>query len=187
MQAQINNLIAVPAPRSGSPPAGAIAETLPRALVTSATCAMTSGTLYLAPVYLSAGAPVTSWNWVTGTTAGAGMTHWWGALLTSNYTLIAVTPDQATAAIPASSKLTAAFSAVYTPLSSGQHWWGVMVAAATMPTYNGPSAVPSAPMMAAAPPGGTSSTGLTAPGSPGTTVYNAVSTTAVPAPYGFLS
>jgi hypothetical protein len=172
---------------SSSPAPLALAETAPRLLVTNSTMALTSGTLYLAEVWLQAGIPVTNWNWVPGTTGSTTATHWWGCVLDSARVLRAVTADQLTATITASSVETVALASSYTPPTSGVYYWGLLVAATSMPTSAATSSVPGGSIMIALPPAGTSTTGLTTPGTVGSTTYAAISATGVMLPYGYLS
>jgi hypothetical protein len=149
--------------------------------------ALTSGVLYLCEVWLSAGVPVTNWNWIAGSTGSATATHWWGCLLDASRVLRATTADQLTATITASSVETVALGSVYTPPTSGVYYWGLMVAASGMPTSTGTGAAPSSSIMAVLPPAGTSSTGLTVPGTVGSTTYNSIAVTGVNTPYGYFS
>jgi hypothetical protein len=172
---------------SSSPPSAALAETVPRILCTSSTMTLTSGTLYLAEVWLQAGIPVGHWNWVCGTTGSTTATHWWGCVLDSSRILRAVTADQLTATITASSLATVALTATYTPPTSGVYYWGLMVAAGTPPTSAASATALGTAILTALPPSGTSTTGLTTPGTVGSTTYAAISTTGVAVPYGYLS
>jgi len=158
-------------------PAGALAETYPRHLVTISV-GNTSGTLVLAAIGLPAGLTVTNIIMCVGATAKTGGTHGWYAILDKNFLLQGVTADQTDAATvwgTVNTPQSLALAAPYVTTYAGLYYLGVMVAesAGTMPTFNciAPlqGGINIAPYL-----GGTSTTGLTTPGTPGTTTYAAI-------------
>jgi hypothetical protein len=180
-------LAALAEPPTGSALGGHVAETV---APTSATAAltMTSGSLSIAAIRLVAGQTVQGCGFVTSTTAGATMTHWWTALLDSGYACRAVSADQTSGAIAASTWFTQAFAAAYTATYTGIYYLGVMVAAATIPTLCGATAPLAAMVTGTGAPapllGGVSSTSQTTAPVAGTTVFIAPTAAAV-TPYLF--
>lgn len=176
--------VAVPALASSAPAAGAIAETAPRFAVTSSTMALASGTLYLAQVLLAGGVQSAGWNWVSGSTGGTVLTHWWGCLLNSAYQVLAVTPDQGAATIAPSSVHPVTWGSAFSAPLSGVYWWGIMLAGSNLPTSTGTATAPGASITQALPVAGTSSTGQTTPPVLGQTMTAVTAATQVP--YGFI-
>jgi hypothetical protein len=158
-------------------PAGGAAETYPRhQALTSVGSA--SGTLVLTAIGLPAGVTVNSITMCVGGTAKTGGTHGWYCILDKNFLLQGVTADQTDAATTwgtINTPQTLALAAPYTTTYAGVYYLGVMVAesAGTMPTFNCTNALDGGvnvtPYL-----GGTSTTGLTTPGTPGTTSYAAI-------------
>jgi hypothetical protein len=154
-------------------PTSAVASSLDRANIASQTIALATGTLGMTAVQLVKGMVVTNINVMTGSTAGATLTHQWAALYSgpaATPTVVAVSADGTSAAIGANTALTFALSAAYTVPSSGVYYIGVLVTnnAGTQPTFAG--AVGGNVATATLPPilGGTSNTGLTTPQAVGT-------------------
>src|SRR5260370_31260814 len=120
---------------------GAMGETCAR-LSAGAAAAMTSGPLYLTAIPLLAGTVVTNITYITGLTAASGPTHWWYGLYDSSLNQLAVTADQTTAAMAASTAYTLPVATgaggsitSYTIGTSGLYYLGfVMVATVTMPS-----------------------------------------------------
>lgn len=122
---------------------GAIAETIPAVLATTAVTP-TSGDLYLWPVHLGAGESVGHVGFVTTTTAGATLNHWWTCVADLNYTVQGVSADQTSGAIAASTWFSLAMGTAYTATYSGLYYLGVMISnnSGTQPTLCGTSAGP---------------------------------------------
>lgn len=176
-------------PPVGAGIAGHIAETVAASAATAA-LTMTSGVLSIAAVRLVAGQVVGNAGFVTSTTAAITPTHWWTVLLDSAYVLRAVSADQLTTAIGASTWFTLPFASVYTVPATGVYFLGVQITAGTVPTLCGATAPLAAMVTGTGAPapllGGVSTTGLTTPGTAGTTSYIAPSAAAV-TPYLFAS
>jgi hypothetical protein len=152
-------------------PTGAIDETMPRQFATSATQALTSGTMrMMGGIVIPAGQTVTSITVLFGSTAAATSTHCWAALVRqSDLSVLAKTVDDTTAApTVASTPKTMNLSATYTPGAETAAYIGLVVTATTMPTLTG-SAPTSATMFLAPALSGNSTTALTDPTSLGAT------------------
>jgi hypothetical protein len=158
-------------------PTGALFETFPRCLGSSATTAQaigaTTGTVYMAAIWLPAGLVVTNLNWITGAIAGVTMTHWWLGLANSSRVQVAATADQTSGAIAASTLITKALTAPYTTTYTGLYYVLLSVTATTNPNATGlPVPIPNmnitTPLLA-----GVSATTQSAPGTNGTTTYAA--------------
>jgi hypothetical protein len=162
----------VDGPPAGAPPTGAIGETIPRWAASATTNVKTGGTLYCSAVWLQAGQVVSNISLISGATAASGPTHWWFALLDRNMTLRGHTADQTSGAIAANTLITKALVTPYTATYSGLHYVGVMVTASTtMPTWLESGIAMANQSVASPPQAGPSSTGLTTPGTDGTTTY----------------
>lgn len=143
----------------------------------SATATPNSGTLYIQRIFLPIGLTISKIGFVTGVQAAVAPTHWWTALLDNTYKQQAHSADQLTAAIPASTWQNLSMATPYVTTYSGAYFLAMMIATGTtQPTVVSTTTVPSAALIngtgALTPvPGGTSSTGLTAPGTDNSTVY----------------
>ena len=171
-------------PSSGAAISGHQASTIPPVLATT-TFTATTQDLYLYAIRLVAGQTLSGAGFVTSTQAAVTPTHWWLALADSSYICRAVTADQTTTAIGASTWFSVAFAASYTATYSGVYYLGVMLEAGTIPTLCAATA-PLAAMVTgtSAPsslPGGTSSTSQSTPATAGTTVFTTpTAATAIP-------
>lgn len=127
---------------------GALAETIPAYAATTAVT-LTSGDLYLFAVRLAAGESVGHVGFVTTTTAGATLNHWWTCVADQSYTIQAASTDQTSGAIAASTWFSLAMSTAYTATYSGLFYLGVMISnnSGTQPTLCGTSAGPLIAMM----------------------------------------
>lgn len=163
-------------PEASVPTNGALAETMHR-YTGSATATPASGTLYIQSIWLPIGTTVSNIGFVTGLTAASGPTHWWTALLDSSYVQQAHSADQLTGAIAASTWQNLPMATPYTATYSGTYFLAfTIVTTTTQPTLVCSTTVPNAALIngtnvVAPVPGGTSTTGLTAPGTDGTTTY----------------
>jgi hypothetical protein len=172
----VSPLLSTPATESYPTP-GAIAETCHRYNIAGSSTPAT-GTLYVMAAYLEAGQSVGHIGFGSGSTATTAAAHWWLALLDNTFTLRAHTADQLTANVAASTWYSIATVATYTATYTGCYYLGVMVATSSgnQPSILSPSFSPvtqlvtganiPTPVLA-----GTSSTGLTVPGTDGTTAY----------------
>jgi len=160
---------------------GSIAETCHRYTASSASTP-NGGTLYLMSTTLTAGQVVGHVGFCTGANAGVAPTHWWAALLDSSYVQQAHSADQGSAALPASTWQSLAMTAPYTATYTGTYYLGLcFTATTTIPNILAPTFNPAAQFItgtAVRTPvlGGTSTTGLTTPGTDGTTTYIAPTT-----------
>lgn len=175
-------------PPAGAGIAGHIAETIPASAATAA-LTMTTGSASIAAIRLVQGQVVGNAGFVTSTTAGVTMTHWWVALLDSSYIVRAVSADQTSGAIGASAWFTLPFAAAYTAATTGVYFIGVMIAASTVPTLCGATAPLAAMITGTGAPapliGGVSSTSQTTAPAVGTALI--APTAAAVTPYLFVS
>jgi hypothetical protein len=173
-------------PYSSQYAAGALAETIPAVFATTA-FTPTSGDLYIWPVRLGAGESVGHVGFVTTTTAGATLNHWWTCLCDNTYTVQATSADQTSGAIAASTWFSLAMGTAYTATYSGLYYLGVMISdnSGTQPTLCGSAAGPLIAMMTGTGHpnsilGGQSSTSQTTAPALGTVVTTPTATAAVP-------
>lgn len=169
-------------------PTGCLGETLPRITVNSATQAIgaTTGTVYMAGIWLPAGLKITNVSWVTGGTAAGTPTHWWLGIADSGGVQRGHTADQTTGAIAANTLVTKALASTYTTTATGLYYVLISVTATTNPTASG-VATPTnmnvtSPLLAGVSPSAAQST----PGTDGTTTYT-VPSTAGGVPYAYLT
>jgi hypothetical protein len=134
-----------------------------------ASSGITSGTLYLVPIWLAAGRVVSGITFVSGATALVGGTNQWFSLLDSSRVQLATTTNDTTTAWAAQApktlniaQIAAGAAASFTATYTGVHLLGLMVAATTMPTLLGGGS-PGAATENAAPGWGAANTGLTTP------------------------
>lgn len=117
-------------------PAGALAATFPRpgsTIVNQGVLA--SGRLHICTIDLDEGVPITSITFKSGTTAAGTPTNQWFAFFDlATRTLLRQTVDDGATAWAASTKKTLALTSQYLPTYSGDHYVGIMVAAAQVPT-----------------------------------------------------
>lgn len=176
-----------PSVEQSAGPAGAVCETVHRYTIVG-TATPTSGALVVMAVSLAAGQSISQIGFCTSSQAAVNPTHWWAALLDNTFTLQAHTADQLTTAMPASTWQLLPVVTPYVATYTGAFYLGLMVATSTtQPTILAPSFSPVIQLITGANnpgpiPGGVSSTGLTTPGTDGTTVY-ATPTTVSPALY----
>lgn len=157
---------------------GALCETV-RRLNVSSTFTSVTGNLYLASVFLAAGQTVGHVGFVS-VAASASPTHWWTCLLDNTYTQRAHSADQTTTAIGANTWNSLPMVTPFTTTYTGTYYLGVMQAG-TIATVACSSGLPLAALLTGTnaigtPPNGLSSTGLTTPGTDGTTTYTAPTT-----------
>jgi len=111
--------------------------------------------------------------------------HWWAVLLDSSYTLQAHVADQLTAPMAASTWFLPPVVTPYVTTYTGTYYLGLMAAtsAGTQPSILAPTFSPIIQLITGANNpgpllGGPSSTGLTSPGTDGSTTYAAPTTVA---------
>lgn len=129
---------------------------------------LTSGWLYLVPVWLPKGIIVSNLTFVSGGTAATTPTNQWFALFDANRVALARTADATTAAWAAATaktlaiaQTTAGSATSYTTTYTGLHYYGVMVAAATPPSMLGEGRLSAG--ASTAPGFGATNSGMTAP------------------------
>ena len=156
---------------------GALAETIPYYQATTS-AAPVSGDLYIQSIFLAAGTTVGHIGFAN-TTATTAASHWWLVLLDNTYKVQAVTADQTTTNLAATTWYKIATAASYTATYSGRFYLGAMFATSSgsQPTMAAGTAPIAAMITGTSAPtplfGGLSTTGLTTPGTAGTTVYAA--------------
>lgn len=173
-----------PSVEQSSSSANAVCETSHRYTI-AGTAQPASGTLVLMSVSMAAGQQIGHIGWCTGSQAAVNPVHWWACLLDSAFTLQAHTADQLTAPMPASTWQLLPTVAPYVSTYTGVYYLGLMVAtsAGTQPSVLAPTFSPIIQLITGANNpgpllGGPSTTGLTAPGTDGGTVYAAPTTVA---------
>jgi len=146
--------------------------TLPRWAIAGSEALLVSGVLSLGMLLVPAGQTLTHLGFRTGTTAGATMSDWWMVLANEALTVLGVTADQLTAAIPASASTSLAMTASYTVAGTAgvlqPLYVGLMVNALTVPTLEGTAA--GAQLNASPAVTGSSGSSLTSPPSLGATL-----------------
>ncbi|MFF9554601.1 right-handed parallel beta-helix repeat-containing protein [Streptomyces albus] len=143
-------------------------ETTSRMRCGATSTAPVSGTLYLVPIWLPAGAVLSNISFVNGATAAASPTNWWFSLHDSGRKMLARTADQGTAAWASNTvktlpiaQTTAGNAASYTTTYEGLHYLGIMIKATTLPNLVGEGSMATG---AGATPGwGDTNTGMSTP------------------------
>lgn len=114
-------------------------ETTSRLRCGTDTASLTSGTLYLVPIWLPKGAVISTLSFAGGATAAGTPTNWWFTLHDSARVALARTADQTTTAWAANTtksvaiaQTTAGAASTYTTTYSGLHYLGFMMAATTV-------------------------------------------------------
>jgi hypothetical protein len=164
--------------QSGTP-TGVIAETNHRYnLASNNTVLGVSGTLYVMSISLQTGMTIGHIGFGNGTSATTAVTHWWLCLLDNTFVQQAHTADQLTSNVAASTWYNLATVNPYTATYNGTYYLGIVatITSGAMPSPLSPSFSPitqivtgtsvPTPLL-----GGLSSTGLTTPGTDGTTTY----------------
>lgn len=141
----------------------AIAESWPRLGTPNVNVApLTTQQLYVCAIDLPANLTITGASFTTGTQAAVVPTNWWYTFSTSARVVKAVTADQLTAAMAASTDLPVAFGTPYTTTAAGLYYVGIMAKADTVPSLQGLTTTAvmntTAPILA-----GTSNTAQTTP------------------------
>lgn len=144
-------------------PTGALAATYDRAVAGGSQAALTSGTLNLLQIPLTAGMVITSISFKSGATALSAGTHQFFGLFDINRVALKFTSDDTSTGWAANTVKTLNLSASYTVLTTGDYYLGINVTATTVPTLlavatAGANVVNIPPILA----GNTSDTGLTA-------------------------
>jgi len=179
---------------AGTGPATNVGQTIGRPEAgQSVTIAVASGTLYLAAVNVPVNTVVNNLNFVSGTTASVTVTHNWAVLTNSARVPLAISADNTTTDLAASTVQSYAIANVaagagtsFTTTYSGLYYMGFVIAASTQPTmcgYTGAAATVDAipPIVA-----GASSTGQTTPTALPGAAYTAITGSASTL-YGYLT
>jgi hypothetical protein len=116
-------------------PSNAVAVTVDRgsAALSASLGLLSSGTPRCSMLGFAKPTKVTAMGFVTGTQAAVSPTHWWVALTDTSGNVVAVSADQGSAAIAASTAFSVAFAAPQS-LPAGRYYAVLMVAAGTVPT-----------------------------------------------------
>jgi hypothetical protein len=116
-------------------PAGTIARTIPRSVITGSGSAVLTSTVYVRSIPLPAGLVATNLAFHIGTTAEAGGSHGWYALLDANLNVLAVTADQTGATFFAASTFTPLpLASRFVVPQTGLYYAALCITATTMPT-----------------------------------------------------
>ncbi|HET7641152.1 MAG TPA: hypothetical protein VFK47_20755 [Ktedonobacteraceae bacterium] len=166
----------VPSNKVGAPMPGAMAETANRNTITT-DFGPVSGTLYIFSVQLMAGQQIGHIGFCTGAAANT-PTHWWAAVLDNTYKQRAHSADQLTAALPANTWQNLAMTTPYVATYTGTHYVALLFTATTTAHILSTATAFNANFITGANVptplvGGLSTTGLTVPGTDGTTTYAA--------------
>lgn len=142
---------------------GSLAETLDRNYLTEVnTSALSSGRLQLQAIWLTAGMRISSISFCSATTALATGTNQLFGLFDVNRNLLATTNNDTSTAWAANSIKTLSLTSAYVVPSTGLYYLGIMIAATTVPTLKGSTALTATQLHATTPIiCGTSTTGLT--------------------------
>lgn len=134
-----------------------------------ASSAVSSGTLYFAPIWLPSGLTINSITFVTGTTGFSSLTNQWFVLLDNNRVQLAVTSNDGSTAWAAQAAKTlniatiaSGSSSTFTTTYTGYHNVGMMVTATAMSNMAGGGSS-NAAIQNASPGFGGANTGLTTP------------------------
>ncbi len=166
-----------PTPKSGAATTGALAETCQR-IIASGSSTPTSGVLNLMSTTLTAGQTIGHIGFCTGSTPTTAASHWWVALLDTNFVQQAHSLDQTVTNLAASTWYKLAMAQNYTATYTGTYYLGIMIAVTSgnVATIVSPTFSPASQFVtgSGAPlpvVGGTSTGSLTTPGTDGTTAY----------------
>jgi hypothetical protein len=121
-------------------PAGTIARTLPRGVITSAALAAftTGGQVAVTGITLPGGMKISTIATLTGTTAVSGQTHLWMGILDAALNVLAVTADQAAAGLGANALLSLALATPIITTRNGLYYIAASSSASTTaPTATG--------------------------------------------------
>ena len=176
-----------PKAKTGRAPVGAITQTIDPVLINTSGIAQVSGTLYLYAVTLEAGRVVTDLNFLIGTTNGLTLTHGWAALLNSSYLQLAHSADITSGNLAGASEIqTYTLTAPYVPQATALYWLAICTVASTQPTLAGYGTPQGTSGGTALPVAGPATTGLSGPGTDGSTSYEAITANSDPA-YAYVS
>lgn len=159
---------------------GAVAETIPPWAASGNQAILTSGRLYLTPIFLTAGMVVSNIGWLSGSTAAIAPTNQWFGLFDISRNALRLTVDDTTTAWANSTAKTLALTSSYTVTTTGSYYLGIMVAAGTVISMRG-AAGPAAGAYVAV----NSSTGQTTP--PTLPFTGSTGTASFTAAYGWVS
>ncbi|ORU96143.1 hypothetical protein AWB94_31260 [Mycolicibacterium canariasense] len=158
-------------PRLFGAPSGALWTSIDRTqvVISGSLGLLTSGTPRAVLGGFALPTLVTGLKFLTGSTAAVSPTHWWVVATDASGVVLAVSADQGSAAIAASSVITVPF-ATPTVLPAGNVYFHLMVAAGTVPTLAGISGLLNSPTIAPVFSGASTATGQTTPPAVGDTL-----------------
>ena len=134
--------------------------------------APTSGRIVLVPIQLDEGVTISSIAFTSGTTAGATLTNQWFVLCNSAKLALAYTTNDTSTAWASNTRKQLSLASTYTTTYRGRHYLGILITATTVPSLKGLSQTATGIQNVAL----ACDTGLTTPGTAGTTAYTAAST-----------
>jgi hypothetical protein len=112
-----------------------IAENMDRVTIPEVPVTLVSGTIHCCALKFFAGQPVNALGFHNGGTPANGPTHWWFGLTDASNIVRAVTADQLTAPIAASTNFSKAVGTPYViPATGVYNWFACFVVTTTMPT-----------------------------------------------------
>lgn len=117
--------------------AGAVAETLSRREVLSNIALLVSGRISAVAVGLPKGLTVSSIAWLTSATGAVNPTNQWFFIADSSRNVLRFTNDDLTTAWANGTRKTLNLTTPYVTTYEGLYYVGIMVAAATVPTFRG--------------------------------------------------
>lgn len=112
---------------------------MPRRLIDTDTDPLTSGTLFVVPLYLRQGDVVTNLSMKSGATAAGTPTNYWFALYDPDEALLDQTADQTSTAWAANTLKTLALGSAQTIAQTGIHYAAINVTATDPPSLLGKS------------------------------------------------
>ena len=136
--------------------------------------APTSGRIVLVPIELDVNLTISAIAFTSGTTAGVSLTNQWFVLCDSSKVALAYTANDTTTAWGSNTRKQLSLTSSYTTTYRGRHYLGILVTASTPPTLRGLSITGSGIQAYAL----AANTGLTTPGTAGTTAYTGTAASA---------
>ncbi len=155
----------------GAQPAGIIAASMESAIINTSLTPLTSGTPRIVGVCtLKAGIPCTGMEVMSGTAAASGITHSWHAITDLNGIVLAVSADDTTATLAASTPKTMTWVTPYTPTVTQQVILITCWVGTTLPSLAGTFVLAGISKLTPIQSGNTTNTGQTTPPALGATL-----------------
>jgi hypothetical protein len=136
--------------------------------------APTSGRIVLVPIELDVNLTISAIAFTSGTTAGATLTNQWFVLCNSSKVALAYTTNDTSTAWGSNTRKQLSLTSSYTTTYRGRHYLGVLITASTMPSLRGLASTGTGIQTYAL----AADTGLTTPGTAGTTAYTGTAASA---------